>query len=193
MGRFLTRQLLLAIVVAVNVSLIGFAMLRMSGDLAQRIVGPEATAERFKPLPAGLRGAGWGGMLPEIADFSGDTVRRDAQGFLYFVGRRDEMIKTSGYRVSPTEVEEMAMAHPGVQEAVAVPVADEALGSVIRLIVYGGHMGDEGERTASLLSHFRQAAPAYMVPRSVWWQASPLPRNPNGKFDRQCWRDDARF
>ena len=154
---------------------------------------PEATAERFRPLPAGLRGAGWGGTLPEIAVFSGDTVRRDAQGFLYFVGRRDEMIKTSGYRVSPTEVEEMAMAHPGVQEAVAVPVVDEALGSVIRLIVYGGHMGEEGERTASLLSHFRQAAPAYMVPRSVLWQASPLPRNPNGKFDRQCWRDDARF
>ena len=50
-------------------------------------------------------------MLPEIAVFSGDTVRLDAEGFLYFIGRRDEMIKTSGYRVSPTEVEEVLYAY----------------------------------------------------------------------------------
>ena len=51
---------------------------------------------------------------------------------------------------------------------------------------------DEG-RTAELLGHFRQQVPAYMVPREVVWVASPLPRNPNGKFDRQRWRDDARL
>ena len=50
-------------------------------------------------------------MLPEIAVFSGDTVRRDEEGYLYFIGRRDEMMKTSGYRVSPTEVEEI-LRHP---------------------------------------------------------------------------------
>ena len=156
---------------------------------------PEATAERFKPLPSGLMGAGGGAAAAEIAVFSGDTVRRDAEGFLYFVGRSDEMIKTSGYRVSPTEVEEVAMALAGVLEAVAVPVADEALGSVIRLVVHGECVeggSDEG-RTLALLSHFRQSVPAYMVPREVVWVASPLPRNPNGKFDRQRWRDDARF
>ena len=67
---------------------------------------PEKTAERFRPLPG--REAGL--VLPEIAVFSGDTVRMDAEGFLYFIGRRDEMIKTSGYRVSPTEIEEVLYA-----------------------------------------------------------------------------------
>lgn len=173
-----------------------------SGELVQRgplvALGywqrPEATAERFKPLPSGLGRAGQGAAAPEMAVFSGDTVRRDAEGFLYFVGRRDEMIKTSGYRVSPTEVEEVAMAHAGIREAVAVSVADEALGSVIRLVVHGEcEAGAREAQTAVLLSHFRQLVPAYMVPREVVWVASPLPRNPNGKFDRQRWRDDARL
>lgn len=156
---------------------------------------PEATAERFKPLPSAWMGGRQGAAASELAVFSGDTVRRDAEGFLYFVGRSDEMIKTSGYRVSPTEVEEVAMAHEGVIETVAVPVADEALGSVIRLVVHGGIAkgSSDEDRTVALLSHFRQLVPAYMVPREVVWVASPLPRNPNGKFDRQRWRDDARL
>ena len=62
-----------------------------------------STAERYKPLPGREPGL----VLPEIAVFSGDTVRMDEEGFLYFIGRRDEMIKTSGYRVSPTEIEEV--------------------------------------------------------------------------------------
>lgn len=154
---------------------------------------PEATAERFKPLPRALMSAGQGAVVPEVAVYSGDTVRRDAEGFLYFVGRRDEMIKTSGYRVSPTEVEEVAMSHPSVREAVAVAVPDEALGSVIRLVVHASPSATDEARTAMLLAHFRQAVPAYMVPREVVWVTAPLPRNPNGKFDRQRWRDDARL
>ena len=67
----------------------------------------EKTAERFKPLPRPATAAG--SMLPEMAVLSGDTVRTDEEGFLYFIGRRDEMIKTSGYRVSPTEIEEVAL------------------------------------------------------------------------------------
>ena len=64
---------------------------------------PARTAERFRPLPAAMRRS-QGGTHEEIAVFSGDTVRRDDKGYLYFVGRADDMIKTSGYRVSPTEV-----------------------------------------------------------------------------------------
>ncbi|MEJ5898211.1 acyl-CoA ligase (AMP-forming), exosortase A system-associated [Aquabacterium sp. G14] len=157
---------------------------------------PEATAERFRPLPKAATAGRPDGAVPERALFSGDTVRRDAEGFLYFVGRRDEMIKTSGYRVSPTEVEEVAMAHDGIREAVAVPVPHETLGSVIRLVAHGDEVRmseSDAVRDASLLNHFRQAVPAYMVPTEVVWVASPLPRNPNGKFDRQCWRDDARL
>jgi acyl-CoA synthetase (AMP-forming)/AMP-acid ligase II len=73
-------------------------------------------------------------MLPEIAVFSGDTVRKDAEGFLYFIGRRDEMIKTSGYRVSPTEVEEILYATRLVGECVAFGVDHPTLGQAIRVI-----------------------------------------------------------
>jgi acyl-coenzyme A synthetase/AMP-(fatty) acid ligase len=79
---------------------------------------------------------------------------------------------------------------------VAVPVPHATLGSVSRLVVHadgrGTTEGDAG-RTAALLSHFRQVVPAYMVPTEVVWVDSALPRTPNGKFDRQCWRDDARL
>src|SRR5699024_7851110 len=64
---------------------------------------PEKTAKHFRPTPGQPPEL----PLPEIAVWSGDTVRMDEEGFLYFVGRRDEMIKTSGYRVSPTETEEV--------------------------------------------------------------------------------------
>ncbi|MBL8391277.1 MAG: acyl-CoA ligase (AMP-forming), exosortase A system-associated, partial [Candidatus Accumulibacter sp.] len=70
----------------------------------------EKTAERYRPLPAGVGGRDAGLVLTELAVFSGDTVSMDEDGFLYFIGRRDEMIKTSGYRVSPTEVEEIVYA-----------------------------------------------------------------------------------
>ena len=70
----------------------------------------EKTAERYKPLPSGTPGREAGLVLPELAVFSGDTVRQDEDGFLYFIGRRDEMMKRSGYRVSPTEGEEVISA-----------------------------------------------------------------------------------
>ena len=89
---------------------------------------PERTAERYKPLPANVPGREAGLVLPEIAVFSGDTVRMDEDGFLYFIGRRDEMIKTSGYRVSPTEVEEILYATKLVGECVAFGVVPRYLG-----------------------------------------------------------------
>ncbi|MCB2044258.1 MAG: acyl-CoA ligase (AMP-forming), exosortase A system-associated, partial [Rhodoferax sp.] len=72
-------------------------------------------------------------QLPEYAVFSGDTVRMDEDGFLYFIGRRDEMMKTSGYRVSPTEVEEILYATKLVGECVAFGVDHPALGQAIQV------------------------------------------------------------
>ena len=72
---------------------------------------------------------------PELAVWSGDRAVTDDEGFIYFIGRRDEMIKTSGYRVSPTEVEEVAYATGLVRDAVALGVEDEALGQRVRLVV----------------------------------------------------------
>jgi acyl-CoA synthetase (AMP-forming)/AMP-acid ligase II len=67
---------------------------------------PAKTAERFRPAPGQPAGL----PLTEMAVWSGDTVRMDQEGYLYFIGRSDDMIKTSGYRVSPTEVEEAVYA-----------------------------------------------------------------------------------
>ena len=144
----------------------------------------EKTAERYKLLPVGIGGRQAGQMLPEFAVFSGDTVRRDAEGFLYFVGRRDEMMKTSGYRVSPTEVEEVLYATGLVGECVAFGVEHESLGQAIQVIATAPE-GASALDLEALLAQCRQRMPAYMVPHGIEPAAGPLPRNPNGKIDRK--------
>lgn len=144
---------------------------------------PEKTAERYKSLPVNAPGREAGLVLPEIAVFSGDTVRIDEEGFLYFIGRRDEMMKTSGYRVSPTEVEEIIYATKLVGECVAFGVEDDRLGQSIQVIATPpvGRTLD----VASLIAECRTRMPSYMVPAGVEVQDGPLPRNPNGKIDRK--------
>ncbi len=144
----------------------------------------EKTAERYKPLPAGVGGREAGLQLPETAVFSGDTVRRDAEGFLYFIGRRDEMIKTSGYRVSPTEVEEVLYATQLVGECVAFGTEHATLGQAIQVIATAPD-GSAALDVAALLAQCKQHMPVYMVPAGVEPMAGPLPRNPNGKIDRK--------
>lgn len=147
------------------------------------------TSERFKVLPIGTPGRPVGLQLPEVAVYSGDTVRLDAEGFLYFVGRRDEMIKASGYRVSPTEVEDIVYATGLVNECVAFGVPHELLGQAIQIIATSA----DGTRATGqnlgfcqndLINECRSRMPAYMVPASVTWVSGPLPRNANGKIDR---------
>jgi len=138
---------------------------------------PARTAERFKPVPPIADGM----PLPELAVWSGDVVRRDADGFLYFVGRRDEMIKTSGYRVSPTEVEEEVYATGLVTDAVAIGVPHPRLGQAIVLVASAPPAA--AASSDDLLAALRQRLPRYMVPLAVEWREE-LPRNANGKFDR---------
>lgn len=145
---------------------------------------PEKTAERYKPLPPGVAGRESGLQFPEVAVYSGDTVRRDADGFLYFIGRRDEMIKTSGYRVSPTEVEEILYATRQVGECVAFGIDHPTLGQAIQVIATAPD-GSAALDATELLSQCRLLMPAYMVPVGVAPMAGPLPRNPNGKIDRK--------
>jgi acyl-CoA ligase (AMP-forming) (exosortase A-associated) len=138
----------------------------------------ERTAERFRPAP----GQDPALPLPEIAVWSGDTVRADAEGFLYFIGREDDMIKTSGYRVSPAEVEEVACATGLVAEAAAVGVPHPVLGQAIALAVTPPH-GSRVE-VATLLTECRRRLPEFMVPSHVEVM-EVLPRTPNGKTDRR--------
>lgn len=153
---------------------------------------PEKTAERFKPLPGQRKEL----PITELAVWSGDTVRMDAEGFLYFVGRRDEMIKTSGYRVSPTEVEEVIYASGLAGDAVAFGAPHPTLGEAIVVVcsppspefrspspATAGEGRGEGAPSDALLSYCKQKMPNFMVPGHITW-LDALPRNPNGKFDR---------
>lgn len=137
----------------------------------------ERTAERFKPAPDF---SFHGGM----AVWSGDTVWRDKDGLLYFVGRDDAMIKTSGNRVSPTEVEEAAIESGLVAEACALGRKDERLGEAIILFVRA--IGEHDE--AGLAAHMKTALPNFMQPAAyVWLEA--FPKNANGKLDRDGLKD----
>jgi acyl-CoA ligase (AMP-forming) (exosortase A-associated) len=138
---------------------------------------PAKTAERFRPAPNQDPAL----VLTEIAVWSGDTVRMDDDGFIFFVGRSDEMIKTSGYRVSPTEVEEVAFTSGVVGDVVALGVPHPKLGQAIVLVATAAP--DRIQDSGKLLEVCRQQLPLFMVPHHVEWRES-LPRNPNGKYDR---------
>ena len=140
---------------------------------------PEKTAERYRPAPGQLAGL----VIPELAVWSGDTVRQDEDGYLYFIGRRDEMIKTSGYRVSPSEVEEVVYATGLVAEVAATGIAHAQLGQAVVLVVYDPSGG--ADVAARLLAECKNKLPGFMVPTHIEVREEPLPRNPNGKIDRK--------
>ena len=133
----------------------------------------ERTAERFKPAPAA---SAYGGT----AVWSGDRVRREADGLLYFVGRRDAMIKSAGNRISPQEVEDAAVATGLVAEAVAVGIPDPKLGQAVCLAVRGPDLDEDALKKA-----LSAALPNFMQPRLIR-RYDVMPRNPNGKLDRNA-------
>jgi acyl-CoA ligase (AMP-forming) (exosortase A-associated) len=142
---------------------------------------PEKTQERFRPVPAQADGL----VFKELAVWSGDTVTRDEEGYLYFVGRRDQMIKTSGYRVSPDEIEEMAYQSGLIREAAAVGLPHATLGQAILLIVTVPATTASTESCLeALLQRCREQLPNFMVPHKCILETE-LPRNPNGKIDRR--------
>jgi acyl-CoA ligase (AMP-forming) (exosortase A-associated) len=146
---------------------------------------PERTAERFRPAPQRETG----NCTDETAVWSGDVVVRDEEGFLYFVGRKDDMIKTSGYRVSPSEIEEAVYDTGLVRDAAALGVEDPRLGQHIALVV--SPVGEAGVDVEALLSRLRKSLPAYMLPKRVVVKPE-IPRSPNGKFDRGLLREELR-
>ncbi|MRI31598.1 acyl-CoA ligase (AMP-forming), exosortase A system-associated [Endozoicomonas sp. OPT23] len=137
----------------------------------------ERTAERYKPVPAQISGI----PVTELAVWSGDIVRQDEEGYLYFVGRRDDMIKTSGYRVSPSELEEVVYSSGLVSEVTAIGIAHFRLGQAIVLVVVAGEAALDEK---AIIKYCQQKLPAFMVPAKVIEKAS-LARNPNGKIDRK--------
>jgi len=139
---------------------------------------PGRTAECFRPLPAHA-----GLPLAETAVWSGDTVKADEEGYLYFIRRcDDDLIHTNGYRVRPSEVEEAVYDTGLVEEAAAVGVAHPVLGQVIAVLARPrrGCALD----SALLYNACQARLPGYMLPAMVDVRRAPLPRNQNGKIDR---------
>jgi acyl-coenzyme A synthetase/AMP-(fatty) acid ligase len=117
--------------------------------------------------------------------YSGDYVRMDEEGFLYFIGRRDTMIKSSGFRVSPTEVEEVLFKSGLLKEAAVIGIPDEMLGQTIKAFVVGR------ERTTVAVEKLREFCagnmPRHMVPKSIE-VLDELPKTTSGKVDYPCLR-----
>ena len=134
---------------------------------------PEATAERFRQIDR---------FPGETVVFSGDLVRRDQEDYLYFLGRMDSMIKTHGFRVSPTEIEEHARRFDGISDAVAFGIDNPEIGQDISL----AYTTIDRTPVASdaLTHHFRLGMPHYMVPRwFIHMEALPATAS-GGKVDR---------
>ena len=112
--------------------------------------------------------------------YSGDLVKMDEEGFLYFVGRRDTMIKSSGYRVSPTEVEEVLFQSGLIREAAVIGVPDELLGQAIKAFVVPKETQSIDQ--AALPLFCADKLPRYMVPKYVE-TLNKLPKTSSGKVD----------
>ncbi|ALO35922.1 hypothetical protein CMT41_15220 [Colwellia sp. MT41] len=136
-----------------------------------------ATAERFKETPKQAINA----QGTPRAVFSGDYVSRDVDGFLYFVARIDTMIKTSGYRVSPTEIESVLLQLPLVDEAAIITSPSVELGQAIIALIVSSN-DNQALSTKKILKHCQLNLPNYMIPKKIFF-LSALPRNANGKVD----------
>ena len=137
---------------------------------------PEATARVLKPNPL---------LPPELGDcervcYSGDLVKMDEDGFLYYVGRRDTMIKSSGYRISPTEIEEVLFQTGKIRQAAVIGVPDDVLGQSIKAFLVARN-GEEVD-CDSVLDYCAERMPRHMVPKH-FELLSELPKTSSGKVD----------
>ena len=123
----------------------------------------------------------------EMVVYSGDLVRRDRDGFLYYVGRRDEQIKTHGYRVSPLEIEELVQSTGFVQECAAFGKKDDTLGQ--RLVVVASLKQNVNCSPEDIRAACADRAPSHLVPQEIYLVAA-IPKNANGKIDRSLLKHD---
>jgi long-chain acyl-CoA synthetase len=135
---------------------------------------PEGTAERLRP-----------GRWPwERVLATGDLFRADEDGYLYFVGRRDDLIKSRGEKVVPREVEEVLHAHADVLEAAVVGVPDPLLGSAV--VAHVAPRSGAAVQPLELRRWCVERLESHMVPSRVVVHAGALPRSANGKVDRRA-------
>jgi acyl-CoA synthetase (AMP-forming)/AMP-acid ligase II len=119
----------------------------------------------------------------ELAYRTGDLVTVDEEGNYVYLGRRDGMVKTRGYRVELGEVEAALYAHPAIREAVVLPLPDEILGNRLRAVISAEGAGGQTLTRQEVLEHCLRRLPGYMVPDVVEF-CEALPRTSTGKVDR---------
>lgn len=131
---------------------------------------PQATAERYRPGP----------VPGERLCYTGDLFRMDEEGFLYFVSRKDDIIKSRGEKVAPKEVETVLYAIPGVREVAVVGVADPVLGEAVKafLVVVGAQLTE-----AQVFAHCRAHLEDFMVPKLIEFRDA-LPKTSSGKIKK---------
>jgi long-chain acyl-CoA synthetase len=117
---------------------------------------------------------------------TGDMGFVDARGYVKLTDRKKDMIVVSGFKVYPNEVEEVAMAHPGVQEAAAIAADDERSGHVVKIVVV---RRDPALTAEALIEHCRRSLTGYKVPKYVQFRDEPLPKSPVGKVLRRLVRE----
>jgi acyl-CoA ligase (AMP-forming) (exosortase A-associated) len=137
----------------------------------------EATQKAYRPNPL---------APPELLDvervvYSGDLVWRDEEGYLYFVGRDDAMIKSQGYRLSPEEVENLLIGSGLVREACAFGVEDPEVGQLVMAVV---SLKDGEGAVERVREHVIKNGPPYMVPKEIF-VLDELPKTGSGKIDRK--------
>jgi acyl-CoA ligase (AMP-forming) (exosortase A-associated) len=137
---------------------------------------PELTDKVLRPHPFAMGELG----NSERVCYSGDLVKIDDDGYLYFVGRRDNMLKSSGFRISPTEVEEVLFQSGMVREAAVIGIPDGALGHVIK--AYVALKDGISVNVGDLLVFCAAKMPRYMVPKAVEIMDA-LPKTTSGKVD----------
>jgi acetyl-CoA synthetase len=116
---------------------------------------------------------------------TGDNARRDADGYLYYEGRADDVINSAGYRIGPQEVENALVEHHMVREAAAVPSPDEERGEVVKafVVLHEGFAGSEA-LVRELQDFVKRLTAPYKYPRRIEFVAE-LPKNPVGKIQRR--------
>ena len=151
---------------------VGELLVRGSNVMQGYWNAPEETARVFRP----------GRYRGEALLYTGDLFRRDKEGFLYFVARKDDMIKTKGERVSPKEIEDALCQMDGIIEVAVIGVSDEIFGQAIKVFVVTERGNDLTEEM--IMKYCSQNLEPFMIPKYVEFRSS-LPKTLNGKIDKK--------
>jgi len=151
---------------------VGELVIRGSNVMQGYWNAPDETAKRYRP----------GRYRGEALLYSGDLFKRDEEGYLYFVARKDDMIKTKGERVSPKEIENALCELEGVAEAAVIGVADEIFGQAIKAFVV--QKKGAGLKEKDVVGYCSKNLEPFMVPKFVEFMDS-FPKSPSGKIDKK--------